>query len=48
MDLVIVKGEKDDGGLGIKEEILKDKIRDGEDVVKKGNNVWEKREEMDL
>jgi hypothetical protein len=45
-DFVIVNGENAAGGFGITEEIARDFIDAGADVVTTGNHVWDQRETL--
>ena len=46
LDFVIVNGENAAGGFGITEEIFRDTIAAGADVVTTGNHVWDQREAL--
>jgi metallophosphoesterase (TIGR00282 family) len=44
LDLVLVNGENAAGGFGISEEICRDLIAAGTDVIMTGNHVWDQRD----
>jgi metallophosphoesterase (TIGR00282 family) len=46
LDFVIVNGENAAGGFGITEEIFRDTLAAGADVVTTGNHVWNQREAL--
>ena len=46
LDFVIVNGENAAGGFGITEEIFRNTIDAGADVVTTGNHVWDQREAL--
>ncbi|AWC21953.1 metallophosphoesterase, MG_246/ family [Aminobacter sp. MSH1] len=46
LDFVIVNGENAAGGFGITEEIFRETINAGADVVTTGNHVWDQREAL--
>ncbi|MBA5777272.1 TIGR00282 family metallophosphoesterase [Stappia sp. F7233] len=46
IDFVIVNGENSARGFGITEEILRDVLDAGADVVTTGNHVWDQRETL--
>ena len=46
LDFVIVNGENAAGGFGITEEIFRETIAAGADVVTTGNHVWDQREAL--
>ena len=46
LDFVIVNGENAAGGFGITEEIFRQTIEAGADVVTTGNHVWDQREAL--
>jgi 2',3'-cyclic-nucleotide 2'-phosphodiesterase len=46
LDFVIVNGENAAGGFGITEEIFRNTIEAGADVVTTGNHVWDQREAL--
>ena len=48
LDFVIVNGENAAGGFGITEEIFRDTLAAGADVVTTGNHVWDQREALDF
>jgi len=48
LDFVIVNGENAAGGFGITEEIFRETINAGADVVTTGNHVWDQREALDF
>lgn len=41
LDFVIVNGENAAGGFGITEEVFRETINAGADVVTTGNHVWD-------
>ena len=48
LDFAIVNGENAAGGFGITEEILRETLAAGADVVTTGNHVWDQREALDF
>jgi metallophosphoesterase (TIGR00282 family) len=48
LDFVIVNGENAAGGFGITEEIFRDTLNAGADVVTTGNHVWDQREALEF
>jgi metallophosphoesterase (TIGR00282 family) len=46
LDFVIVNGENSAGGFGITEEIFRQTLDAGADVVTTGNHVWDQREAL--
>ncbi|MFD2056300.1 YmdB family metallophosphoesterase [Mesorhizobium calcicola] len=46
LDFVIVNGENAAGGFGITEEIFRETIAAGADVVTTGNHVWDQRDAL--
>ena len=46
LDFVVVNGENSAGGFGLTEEILRDLIDAGADVVTLGNHAWDQREAL--
>ena len=44
LDFVVVNGENAAGGFGITEEILRQVLAAGADVVTTGNHVWDQKE----
>ena len=46
LDFVIVNGENAAGGFGITEEIFRETLNAGADVVTTGNHVWDQREAL--
>jgi metallophosphoesterase (TIGR00282 family) len=48
LDFVIVNGENAAGGFGITEDILRDTLGAGADVVTTGNHVFDQRETIDF
>ncbi|RWB20498.1 MAG: YmdB family metallophosphoesterase, partial [Mesorhizobium sp.] len=46
LDFVIVNGENAAGGFGITEEIFRETISAGADVVTTGNHVWDQRDAL--
>ena len=46
LDFVIVNGENAAGGFGITEEIFRETLAAGADVVTTGNHVWDQREAL--
>src|SRR5690606_6342664 len=48
LDFVIVNGENAAGGFGITEEIYRETLAAGADVVTTGNHVWDQREALAL
>lgn len=48
LDFVIVNGENAAGGFGITEEIFRETLTAGADVVTTGNHVWDQREALDF
>ena len=46
LDFVIVNGENAAGGFGITEEIFRETLSAGADVVTTGNHVWDQREAL--
>ena len=46
LDFVIVNGENAAGGFGITEEIFRETIAAGADVVTTGNHVWDQKEAL--
>lgn len=48
LDFVIVNGENAAGGFGITEEIFRETLNAGADVVTTGNHVWDQREALEF
>lgn len=48
LDFVIVNGENAAGGFGITEDIYRETIAAGADVVTTGNHVWDQREALEF
>jgi metallophosphoesterase (TIGR00282 family) len=48
LDFVIVNGENSAGGFGITEEIFRETLNAGADVVTTGNHVWDQREALEF
>lgn len=48
LDFVIVNGENAAGGFGITEEIFRETLAAGADVVTTGNHVWDQREALEF
>ena len=48
LDFVVVNGENAAGGFGITEEIFRETINAGADVVTTGNHVWDQREALEF
>ncbi|MBO6717248.1 MAG: YmdB family metallophosphoesterase [Rhizobiaceae bacterium] len=48
LDFVIVNGENAAGGFGITEEIFRETLSAGADVVTTGNHVWDQREALEF
>ena len=48
LDFVIVNGENAAGGFGITEEIYRETVAAGADVVTTGNHVWDQREALEF
>src|SRR5690606_18793338 len=48
LDFVIVNGENAAGGFGITEDILRETLAAGADVVTTGNHVWNQREALEF
>ena len=48
LDFVIVNGENAAGGFGITEEIFRETLDAGADVVTTGNHVWDQREALEF
>ena len=48
LDFVIVNGENAAGGFGITEEIYRETLAAGADVVTTGNHVWDQREALEF
>ncbi|WP_292169267.1 YmdB family metallophosphoesterase, partial [Mesorhizobium sp.] len=46
LDFVIVNGENAAGGFGITEEIFRETLAAGADVVTTGNHVWDQRDAL--
>jgi metallophosphoesterase (TIGR00282 family) len=46
LDFVVVNGENAAGGFGITEEIFRETVAAGADVVTTGNHVWDQREAL--
>lgn len=46
LDFVVVNGENAAGGFGITEEIFRNTLQAGADVVTTGNHVWDQREAL--
>jgi metallophosphoesterase (TIGR00282 family) len=46
LDFVIVNGENSAGGFGITEDIFRETLSAGADVVTTGNHVWDQREAL--
>ncbi len=48
IDCVIANGENSSGGLGIKQESMKDMLDAGVDLITSGNHVWHRKEVHEL
>lgn len=48
LDFVIVNGENAAGGFGITEDIFRETLNAGADVVTTGNHVWDQREALNF
>jgi hypothetical protein len=48
LDFVVVNGENAAGGFGITEEIFRETLNAGADVVTTGNHVWDQREALEF
>jgi hypothetical protein len=48
LDFVVVNGENAAGGFGITQEIFRETLNAGADVVTTGNHVWDQREALEF
>ena len=48
LDFVVVNGENSAGGFGITEDIFRQTLEAGADVVTTGNHVWDQREALEF
>lgn len=48
LDFVVVNGENAAGGFGITEDIFRETVASGADVVTTGNHVWDQREALEF